>query len=91
MNLLETRRDIYDFNPQKACWLSPGGVTISAFDHIKTETEISSKNILPYSSLLLFLLLLKESFIYRFIHSQWEEHSLFNPPSFSIFIASPRL
>lgn len=36
---------------KKTCRLSPGGVTISAFDHIKKDTEISRKNMLPCGSL----------------------------------------
>lgn len=83
------RGDIYDFNPCKARWLSPRGCTISAFDHIKKESQISGRNILPHSSFLFFsfLLLKKRAFIFRFTHSQWEGHSLFIPPSFGILIS----
>lgn len=71
---------------KKTCRLSPGGVTISAFDHIKKDTEISRKNMLPCGSLpssfsLSSSSFTKNPFIYRFTHSQWEEQSLFIPPS----------
>lgn len=47
---------------KKTCRLSPGGVTISAFDHIKKDTEISRKNMLPCGSLLSSFSLSSSSF-----------------------------
>lgn len=69
----------------------PLEVSQSQFLTTKNDTEISSKNTLPRGSLLPPPRPLQKAFIYRFTHSQWEEHSLFIPPSFSLPSLPPTL
>lgn len=78
---------------KKTCRLSPGGVTISAFDHIKKDTEISRKNMLPCGSLPSSFSLSSSSFtknpFYLQIYTLPMGGAKFvHPALFSIFITS---
>lgn len=77
---------------KKTCRLSPGGVTLSAFDHIKKDTEISSKNMLACGSLPSFFFssfsFTKNPFYLQIYTLPMGGAKFVHPALFSIFITS---